>query len=91
MLSLLSSIVLSFGIFLRGSVSQRLELYVPLLNVLVVATAFVHNQDYWGVKVKVPFVGGFNEGIQKSKEIRQLLVIMGIGWILFGGISWAGL
>lgn len=48
----------------------------------------MHNQNFWKAKAKVPFVGGFNEGIQKSKEIRQLLFGLGIAWGALGVIGW---
>ena len=64
------------------------EHVLPLVNVLVIASAFVHNQNYWKAKAKVPFVGGFNEGIQKSKEIRELLVMLGVAWVVLGVMGW---
>ena len=51
-------------------------------NIAAIVAAFFHNQNFWKAKAKVPFVQGFNEGIQKSKEIRQLLVLLGIGWAI---------
>lgn len=32
----------------------------------------------------VPFVEGFNEGIRKSGDIRDLLVVIGGGWAVVG-------
>lgn len=52
------------------------------------AAAFIHNQNFWKAKAKVPFVGGFNEAIEKSKEIRQLMVPIALGWGLVGLLGW---
>lgn len=61
---------------------------MPVLNVVAVAAAFVHNRAFWRAKAKVPFVEGFNDGIEKSKEIRQLLVPLGIAWGFVGVLRW---
>ena len=83
-LSFLSSIALMRH-SLFGSITPSTWAFVlPLANVVAVAAAFVHNQNYWKAKAKVPFVGGFNQGIEKSKEIRQLLVFLGILWGSWG-------
>jgi len=74
---------------LRGPSSPPAwEYALPVLNVVAVAAAFAHNRSFWRAKAKVPFVGGFNEGIEKSTEIRQLLVPLGIAWCLIGVLRW---
>ena len=57
---------------------------VPLFNVAVLAGAFVHNRGFWKAKAEVPFVEGINEGIRRSKDVRDLMVILGIGWGVMG-------
>ena len=83
-LSFLSSIALMLGSLFGSSTPPTWALVLPLVNVVAVAAAFMHNQNYWKAKAKVPFVGGFNEGIEKSKEVRQLLVFLGILWGSWG-------
>lgn len=61
---------------------------MPPLNIVAMAAAFIHNQNFWKAKAKVPFVGGFNEAIEKSKEIRQLMVPIALGWGLVGLLGW---
>lgn len=74
---------------LRGPSSPLAwEYALPVLNVVAVAAAFAHNRSFWRAKAKVPFVEGFNEGIEKSTEIRQLLVPLGIAWGLVGVLRW---
>ena len=58
-------------------ISSTLAISVPLLNVFNLTCALLHNQIYWKAKPKVPFVGGYNEGTEKSKQIRQSLVGLG--------------
>lgn len=90
-LSYLSSIAVTIRSLFGSSTTPTWELVLPLMNVVVMAAAFIHNQNYWKAKAKVPFVGGFNEGIEKSKEVRQLLVFLGIlwgSWGLQGAITW---
>lgn len=72
------------GSLFGSSTPPTWALVLPLVNVVAVAAAFMHNQNYWKAKAKVPFVGGFNEGIEKSKEVRQLLVFLGILWGSWG-------
>lgn len=43
---------------------------VPLVNVAVLAGAFVHNRGFWKAKAEVPFVEGINEGIRRSKRCK---------------------
>ncbi|KAL8644874.1 MAG: hypothetical protein Q9210_007022 [Variospora velana] len=87
-LSLVSSLALSSAVLL-GSPSASTSAYVlPPVNIVAIAAAFIHNQNFWKAKAKVPFVGGFNEAIQKSKEIRQLMVPMALGWGLVGLLCW---
>lgn len=61
---------------------------LPPVNILAIVASFMHNQNFWKAKAKVPFVGGFNEGIEKSKEIRELLFLLGIAWGALGAIGW---
>lgn len=63
---------------------------MPPLNILAIAAAYVHNRGHWKAKGKVPFVGGINEGIEKSKEIRQLFTVLGGAWAAFGVLLWMG-
>ena len=63
-------------------------LVLPPLNAVAITAAFLHNRGFWKAKAKVPFVGGFNEGIQKSKEIRELLLWLSVGWVLIGVVGW---
>ncbi|KAL8745752.1 MAG: hypothetical protein Q9184_007834 [Pyrenodesmia sp. 2 TL-2023] len=89
-LSLISSFTLCYRT-LSGSVISSTAVYaVPVLNIVAIAAAFVHNQKYWKAKPKVPFVGGINEGIEKSKEIRQSFVILGSAWVVYGALHLAG-
>ena len=55
---------------------------LPYLNVAACTAAHLHNRNFWGAKAKIPFADGFNEGIQNSKVIRQLLVAIGAGWVV---------
>ncbi|KAL8967713.1 MAG: hypothetical protein Q9197_005282 [Variospora fuerteventurae] len=88
-LSLASSLALSSAVLLLGSPSASTWVYVlPIVNMVAIAAAFIHNRSFWKAKAKVPFVGGFNEAIQKSKEIRQLMVPMALGWGLVGLLGW---
>ena len=54
------------------------------------AAAYAHITGFWKAKAEVPFVTGFNEGIRKSNDLRQLLVSLGVGWALTGavGLMW---
>ena len=61
---------------------------IPPLNVVALGAAFQHNRDFWKAKAKVPFVQGFNEGIQKSGEVRQLMVALAVGWVILGVGQW---
>ncbi|KAL8776811.1 MAG: hypothetical protein Q9203_002969 [Teloschistes exilis] len=79
-LSYLSSVAVTLRSLFGTPTTPTWELILALTNVVAVAAAFVHNKNYWKAKAKVPFVGGFNEGIEKSKEVRQLLVFLGILW-----------
>ncbi|KAI4218355.1 MAG: hypothetical protein LQ349_008745 [Xanthoria aureola] len=87
-LSLLSSVALILSVTLGSSNPTAWEHVLPPVNLMAIGAAFVHNQNFWKAKAKVPFVGGFNEGIEKSKEIRQLLFGLGIAWGALGAISW---
>ncbi|KAL8959516.1 MAG: hypothetical protein Q9193_003637 [Seirophora villosa] len=77
-LAILSSVLLGWP-----SVSTS-PYVLPPLNIAAMVAAFIHNQNFWKAKAKVPFVGGFNEAIEKSKEIRQLMVPIALGWGLVG-------
>ncbi|KAL8641314.1 MAG: hypothetical protein Q9226_008652, partial [Calogaya cf. arnoldii] len=79
-LSLLSSIAITLSGTLGPTHPPTWQHILPLVNILALGAAFTHNRNFWKAKAKVPFVGGFNEGIQKSKEIRQLLLGLGIAW-----------
>ncbi|KAI4138172.1 MAG: hypothetical protein LQ341_004780 [Variospora aurantia] len=88
-LSLASSLALSSAVLLLGSPSASTSTSVlPPVNIVAIAAAFVHNRSFWKAKAKVPFVGGFNEAIQKSKEIRQLMVPIALCWGLVGLLCW---
>ncbi|KAL8923174.1 MAG: hypothetical protein Q9208_004737 [Pyrenodesmia sp. 3 TL-2023] len=89
-LSLVSSFALCYRALSGSTASSMAEYVVPALNVAAIAAAFVHNQNYWKAKAKVPFVGGINEGIEKSKEIRQSFVILGSAWVVFGMLHLIG-
>lgn len=86
--SLVSSLVVFLGILAGTSASSRTSLVLPPLNTIAIGAAFLHNRIYWKVKAKIPFVGGYNEGIEKSKEIRQSLLNLGLGWGIWGMIQW---
>lgn len=62
------------------------RLLLAVSNIAVTAAAYLHITGFWRLKPMVPFVEGFNEGIRKTNEIRQLLVILGMGWAVFGGL-----
>ncbi|KAL8898173.1 MAG: hypothetical protein Q9207_006839 [Kuettlingeria erythrocarpa] len=89
-LSLISSFALCFRTLSGSASSSTAEYGVPALNIVAIAAAFVHNQNYWKAKPKIPFVGGINEGIEKSKEIRQSFVILGSAWLVFGVLHLIG-
>lgn len=73
-----------------GVSSQVTKVWVPLLNVTAVTGAYMHNRGFWAEKAEVPFVEGFNEGIRKSKDVRNLLVVLGVGWGVMGIIGSRG-
>ncbi|KAL8889328.1 MAG: hypothetical protein Q9215_003357 [Flavoplaca cf. flavocitrina] len=87
-LSLLSSIAITLSVAFGSSTPTAWEHMLPPVNILAIGASFMHNQNFWKAKAKVPFVGGFNEGIEKSKEIRQLLFVLGIAWGALGAIGW---
>ncbi|KAL8832140.1 MAG: hypothetical protein Q9170_004999 [Blastenia crenularia] len=89
-LSFLSSVVLLLRSMFGSRTPSMTEFLLLPLNLVGLAAAFVHNQDFWKAKAKVPFVGGFNEGIEKSKEIRQLMVLLSLAWVSFGVLQWFG-
>lgn len=78
-LSLISSVSLLF----EPSASPLLE----LVNVAATAAAYMHITGFWKAKAEVPFVGGFNEGIRKSNDLRRLLVWLGVGWAFTGTVG----
>ncbi|KAM0802715.1 hypothetical protein BDR22DRAFT_91862 [Usnea florida] len=89
LLSLISSLALLFfhTFFTTSSSSSSSSssswfwtTVLPYLNIAACAAAHLHNRSFWGAKAKVPFADGFNEGIENSKLIRQLLVAIGTGW-----------
>ena len=84
----MSSGALFLGAVLGSSSPSTWAFVLPPTNVVAPAAAFVHNQNFWKSKAKVPFVQGFNEGIEKSKEIRQLLILLGLGWGVVGALQW---
>ncbi|KAL8993050.1 MAG: hypothetical protein Q9169_006630 [Polycauliona sp. 2 TL-2023] len=84
-LSALSSITIIARITLGSSIPKA---SLSILNIVVLGAAFTHNRSFWKAKAKVPFVGGFNEGIEKSKEIRQLLFVLGLAWGAMGLMGW---
>lgn len=89
-LSLMSSFALCFRALSGSATSSAVGYIVPSLNIAAIAAAFIHNQNYWKAKPKVPFIGGINEGIEKSKEIRQSFVILGSAWVVFGALHLLG-
>ncbi|KAI4168605.1 MAG: hypothetical protein LQ343_006269 [Gyalolechia ehrenbergii] len=88
--SLVSSVALFLRTVVSSSVSSTWELILPPLNAITILAAFLHNQHFWKAKPKVPFVAGYNDGIGKSKEIRQLMIPLGLGWAMVGLFWWAG-
>lgn len=88
--SLLSSIALFTRAFTSAPPRPSWVVALPLINVLAIAAAFMHNRSFWKAKAMVPFVEGFNEGIRKSGEIRDLLVALGAGWVVVGGVGVVG-
>ncbi len=86
----MSSFALCFRTLSGSASSFTAEYGVPALNIVAIAAAFVHNQNYWKAKPKIPFVGGINEGIEKSKEIRESFVILGSAWVVFGVLHLIG-
>ncbi|KAL8668467.1 MAG: hypothetical protein Q9168_006903 [Polycauliona sp. 1 TL-2023] len=84
-LSALSSLTIIARAALGSSIPKA---SLPVLNILVLGTAFTLNRNFWRAKAKVPFVGGFNQGIEKSKEIRQLLFVLGLAWSAMGLMGW---
>lgn len=87
-LSAASSSALIIRPILTASSESTWVLVLSPLNVVAIAAAFFHNRGFWKAKAKVPFVEGFNEGIQKSKEIRDLLMILGGAWTAVGLVGW---
>ena len=78
--SLISSVTLSVWSFSALFPLSTRSLMLPTLNVVAITAAFLHNRSFWKAKVKVPLVQGFNEGIQKSKEIRDTMILLGCAW-----------
>ena len=60
---------------------------LPLLDIAACTSAHMHNRSFWKAKAKIPFADGFNEGVQKSKEMRQLLLAIGVGWMVVGSVG----
>ncbi|KAL8800847.1 MAG: hypothetical protein Q9182_004867 [Xanthomendoza sp. 2 TL-2023] len=87
-LSLLASVSILLRALFGSPNSPAWEYASTPLMLVAIAAAFVHNQNYWKAKAKVPFVGCFNEGVQKSKEIRQLLIVLGLAWGAIGVYGW---
>ncbi|KAL8836980.1 MAG: hypothetical protein Q9176_005981 [Flavoplaca citrina] len=87
-LSLLSSIAITLSVAFDSSTPTAWEHMLPPVNILAIGASFMHNQNFWKAKAKIPFVGGFNEGIEKNKEIRQLLFVLGIAWGALSAIGW---
>lgn len=88
--SLVSSLAVFLGITIGSPASPTVRMILSPLNVTAIVAAFVHNRTYWKAKAKVPFVGGYNEGIESSKEIRQMMVLLVLGWGIVGAFQWMG-
>ncbi|KAL8942234.1 MAG: hypothetical protein Q9211_001478 [Gyalolechia sp. 1 TL-2023] len=88
--SLVSSLAVFLRILVGSSTPPKSDLVLPPINAIALIAAFLHNQNFWKAKAKVPFVGGFNEGIEKSKDIRRLIIPLGVGWAIIGAVQWIG-
>ncbi|KAL9602880.1 MAG: hypothetical protein Q9219_001576 [cf. Caloplaca sp. 3 TL-2023] len=87
-LGLLSSIILLIKTVFNFRLSPGWEVLLPPINISALIAAYIHNRDYWKAKAKVPFVTGFNEGIERSKEVRQMMVPLGLAWGVVGFLQW---
>ncbi len=85
-MQILLSLISSVTLFFRPNAS----LVISFSNVAATAAAYMHLTGFWKAKAQVPFVTGFNEGIRKSNDLRQLLVSLGVAWAFTGllGALW---
>ncbi len=94
LLSLLTSLYfLISSAFSEISASSPLEVLLNILNLAVTLSAYFHVAEFWRRKAKIPFVEGFNDGITRTHQIRQILCVLAAlfainGFIQVLGRSW---
>lgn len=91
LLSLLTSLYFHLnGALFNVSSSSPLDISLNIVNLVVVLFAYFHVTAFWRRKAKVPFVEGFNDGIARTNQIRQLLCVLAALWAIGGFIQVLG-
>ncbi|MCJ1477467.1 hypothetical protein MMC13_006139 [Lambiella insularis] len=82
--AILASFVTALTLTTNPSLSS---LTCSLSNIAMAGGALaarIHIGNFWQGKSRVPFVGGYNEGMRRTETMRQLLGLLAISWAVTG-------
>ena len=74
--------VISSVAFIYAAEPSIAQLVVNLVNIGAAVLARQHIANFWKAKSKVPFVEGYNKGVEQSKLVRLLLEYLAMSWIV---------
>ena len=57
-----------------------MKLFYNAINVVITMAAKIHVDEFWGDKVRVPFVEGYNEGMRRTEAWSQNLGLIAGTW-----------
>jgi hypothetical protein len=55
----------------------------------VALAAATHIGNFWDGKARVPFVGGYNEGMRRTQALKNMLQVLAGTWIFTGIVRFA--
>ncbi|MCJ1250738.1 hypothetical protein MMC30_007966 [Trapelia coarctata] len=82
--AILASLVASLVLFICPSLPIAAVAAVNFGIAGIVLAARIHIGNFWKGKARVPFVGGYNEGMKRTEELFRLLGLLAISWAITG-------
>ncbi|MCJ1390287.1 hypothetical protein MMC18_003145 [Xylographa bjoerkii] len=85
--AILASFLTSIALLTRPSLSAPIAAAVNVGVAGLALAAMIHVGNFWKGKARVPFVGGYNEGMRRTEDLRKMLGWLAMSWAATGVVG----
>jgi len=87
--AIITSLTAAVVLLIRPSLTATTIALIHVGISCVALAAATHIGNFWDGKARVPFVGGYNEGMRRTQALKNMLQVLAGTWIFTGIVRFA--